>query len=375
MASPAVRKGCIHTCKHVVRRNFGLMSQQYGKVDSALVEHHHFRSLSRDAKLICLHLRVTSRNNAIGCFYYPASHLADDLDIPFEDASKALRELSERAFALYCEKTRWVWIPKYLEHFPVKGKNSGKHALSVLQTIPREFEFSAQLIIVFEQNHDWQGDNEEAKLDAEWGDLRTSFEAPLKGLPSRARSTTTTTTASTTATDSTSTSPTATGSSDAKSRQPVMTKREGKSAKTWDAYSVAYANRYGVDPTRNAKTNSLLCQLVDRLGDIEAPHVAGFYLGHSATLYVRSKHCVDLLVRDAEGLRTEWATNTKVTDTKARQADRTQANGEVWNKLISEADHEPGNLESDRSDGGTDGDRSERTGGEGVRDGSRRVSG
>jgi hypothetical protein len=34
---------------------------------------------------------------------------------------------------------------------------------------------------------------------------------------------------------------------------------------------------------------------------------------------------VDLLLRDCEGLRTEWATRRRVTDTEARQADQHQA--------------------------------------------------
>ena len=48
-------------------------------------------------------------------------------------------------------------------------------------------------------------------------------------------------------------------------------------------------------------------------------------------------HTVGLLLADAEKLRTEWATKTTVTQTQARQADKTQARGNVFNKLIEEA--------------------------------------
>lgn len=172
------------------------MAQQYGKIDSALVVHHHFRQLSERAKLVCLFLRASPHNNAVGCFYYPASHLADDLDTPFEGASEALRELGQRAFAMYCPVTRWVLIPKYLEHFPVKGRNSGKHALDVLDTVPRDFTFAAHLLTVFDSNHDWRGDNEQAALDLRWYEIARSFEGAcegaLEGLLSRARPNTTT---------------------------------------------------------------------------------------------------------------------------------------------------------------------------------------
>lgn len=174
------------------------MAQQYGKIDSALVDHHHFRALSKDAKIICLHARITHRNNAIGCYYYPASHISDDTDIDFEDTKKALQELEARAFLLYCHVTRWVWIPKYLEHFPVKGKNSGKHAFSVLETVPRDFAYSDSLVAVFEENHDWENDKNADEIDEVWKGIRRTFEAPSKGITPRAISTTTTTPTSTT---------------------------------------------------------------------------------------------------------------------------------------------------------------------------------
>lgn len=70
----------------------------------------------------------------------------------------------------------------------------------------------------------------------------------------------------------------------------------------------------------------MIAQLVDRLGRDDAPLVAGFYVQHSNSLYVASGHSIGLLLRDAEKLRTEWATGRKVTQTMARQTDRTASN-------------------------------------------------
>lgn len=103
-------------------------------------------------------------------------------------------------------------------------------------------------------------------------------------------------------------------------------KEESKGVQTWVAYSNAYYSRYGVDPVRNAKTNSMITQLVDRLGEDDAPHVAAFYIHHSNSFYVANGHSVGMLLRDAEKLRTEWATGRKVTQTMARQVDRTASN-------------------------------------------------
>ena len=177
------------------------MSQKYGQCDAALVEHHHFRALSETAKLLCLFLRITPRNNAIGCFYYPVPQIADDLNTPVEGASKGLHELAGRSFAMYCETTRWVWIPKYLEHFPVRGKNSGKHALDVMGKIPAEFSYLSSLVSVFEVNHDFGNNDDGRALEGAWQKIRRGFEGGSKGVEPRARALSATTTATTTTED------------------------------------------------------------------------------------------------------------------------------------------------------------------------------
>lgn len=111
-----------------------------------------------------------------------------------------------------------------------------------------------------------------------------------------------------------------------------------KSAMIWESYRSAYRFRYGVDPVRNRSVNVGLCQVIDKLGSSDAPMVAAFYVTHNSQWYVTKGHPVNLLVVDAEKLRTEWATNTQVTATQARQADGKAARGQVWNKLIEEAE-------------------------------------
>jgi len=95
-----------------------------------------------------------------------------------------------------------------------------------------------------------------------------------------------------------------------------------KSVATWEAYAEGYRRRYGVQPVRNSKTNAQLCQLVDRLGAEEAPQVAAFYLTHNQPRYVSARHPTNLLVQDAEGLRTQWATGVKATTLEAKSAEQ-----------------------------------------------------
>lgn len=114
-------------------------------------------------------------------------------------------------------------------------------------------------------------------------------------------------------------------------------KIEAKTNRCWQAYSVAYLYRYGVEPVRNGKVNGMLARFIERVPIEEAPNIAAFFVQSNRGLYVSAKHAVDLLLRDAEGLRTEWATGQHGTDTKARQADQTSAQGDVWRELIDEA--------------------------------------
>ncbi len=116
--------------------------------------------------------------------------------------------------------------------------------------------------------------------------------------------------------------------------------RKAEPARTnpcWQAYSEAYTQRYGVSPTDNAKVRGMLAKLLERVPVDEAPQIAGFYVRSQRGLYVSSKHCIDLLLRDAEGLRTEWATGHAGTDAEARNADRAAATGNAFGKLIQEA--------------------------------------
>lgn len=120
----------------------------------------------------------------------------------------------------------------------------------------------------------------------------------------------------------------------AKASQSVTSQVNGK--ETWDAYAKSYFERYGAEPTRNAKANSLISQFCKRVPNDEAPHIAAFFVRHQKGVYVSSHHALTLLLRDAEGLRTEWATNRPLTESQARQTDKTAGIGNVFLDLIEE---------------------------------------
>jgi uncharacterized protein YdaU (DUF1376 family) len=114
------------------------------------------------------------------------------------------------------------------------------------------------------------------------------------------------------------------------------------SSPVWDAYAESYTNRYGVLPVRNAKVNSCLKSFMSRVPEEEAPDIASFYVRHPGAYYVSRGHPVELLLRDAEKIRTEWASNRPITQRQAQQSDGQAARGQVWKELIDEAEAKKG---------------------------------
>lgn len=81
---------------------------------------------------------------------------------------------------------------------------------------------------------------------------------------------------------------------------------------TWDAYSEAYRSRYSERPLRNAPVNSMIARFVTLVPGVEAPAIATYYVRSSSPYYVERGHPVELLVRDALKLRTEWKTGRTI---------------------------------------------------------------
>lgn len=105
---------------------------------------------------------------------------------------------------------------------------------------------------------------------------------------------------------------------------------------TWQAYKEAYTARYSVPPIRDAATNAKIKSIVKGLGE-EAPEVAAYFVWHNGARYVAGMHQIGYLHTDYAKLRTEWATNTAMTQAKARQSDNTATNLDAFGPLIAAA--------------------------------------
>ena len=107
---------------------------------------------------------------------------------------------------------------------------------------------------------------------------------------------------------------------------------------TWESYCDSYAGRYGVAPVKNAKVAGMVVSFVKRVPTTEAPDIAAWYVQHPGRFYVERGHVFDHLLKDAEKLRTEWATGRVVTTTAARQSDRRGAMASAVQNLLAECE-------------------------------------
>lgn len=127
--------------------------------------------------------------------------------------------------------------------------------------------------------------------------------------------------------------PTSTSSS-AAARQPRSRPADStKIGSTWEAYARAFCDRYGIPPTANAKVYGQVSKFIDRVGAEEAPAIAAWYVGNNKRVYASGMHCTDLLLRDAEALRAQWATGSLLSEAEARSGDETQGRGNVWDSV------------------------------------------
>jgi hypothetical protein len=306
--------------------------RDYGKVFSAIWESATFRDLSEDGRTLVMYLLTCTHGTLAGVFRLPDGYVCEDVQWGSERVSKGFLELSEKGFATRDPSSKWVWVIKHFEWNSLENPNQCKAAAKIVSKVPDECCWKRDYMRVCghlmgleplaERNpsstvpQPSQNQYQELELyQKQEQEQKLKQEEPTSGGLKFPK-------------------PAATRSARAPKAQADVTPI---GTGTWNAYSTAYADRYGAPPVRNAKVNAQIAQLVQRLGADEAPRVAAFYVLHNSRTYVQATHTVDLLLRDAEGLRTQWAQGRQTTQTEATLADRTQANAGAFGPLIAEA--------------------------------------
>lgn len=105
--------------------------------------------------------------------------------------------------------------------------------------------------------------------------------------------------------------------------------------KTWNAYAAAYRRRYGILPESNRKTRGQVAQFVKLVGAEKAVVLAAYFPTHNGRWFVQCRHEFGLLLKSYQQIATDWATGQQMTETRARQAENTQANLESHNGALA----------------------------------------
>jgi hypothetical protein len=276
-----------------------------------------------EAQVVSMYLISNPHTNMIGFYYLPLTYISNDTGIPIEGCSKALRRLCEEGFCQYDEASEVVWV---VEMARIQIGAALKPDDNRVIGIEREYEAlpNNAYLKQFFQTYGKPYHLKKARA--------------YKG-PSKPITVTVAVAVAASTTAALATTPAAEGHAPAAARQARPRKEitESKTKTTWDAYVEAYSRRYNTVPVRNARTNSQMAQFVDRVGAVEAPSIAAFYVRHNKAFYVSRQHAVGILLADAEGLRTQWMNGTAITETEARQTDRKQNNLGIAEKLIAES--------------------------------------
>lgn len=247
------------------------------------------RKLGPEARVVATYLLSCSAANMIGYYYLPIPTLCHETGLSEKAALKALRSLSEAQFAEYDPASEMVWIPNMARYQIADQLHpNDKQCKGVWRELSR-YRNTKYFKAFYER---YQTTFHLPAIDFS-APLEPPFQPPSKPLRSQ---------------DQDQEQEHEQNQDQELSGQVKALAARPKGEKTWDAYRDGYRKLYGCDPVRNAKVNSQICQLVDRLGAEEAPYVAAFYLTHKKQIYTSNRHPVSLLLRDAEGLRTDFLT-------------------------------------------------------------------
>ena len=303
--------------------------REYSKVSAQFWTGKTGRSLRGDmqTQIVALYLMTSPHSNMIGVFNCPVIYISHETGSPLEGAYEGLKKLIEGGFCTYDEDSETVWIHE-MAKFQIG--DSLKASDNRVKDIHKQYENLPEGPI----KQGFYAKYRDSYHLPESGECDSPFQAPSKPLPSQEQEQEQEQEQYQEQEQEQEGKPSAPPLGDpAENSLPAVIEPKPKTETelqavcraTWAAYSLAYFDRYGTEPVRNAKVSSQVKQFAQRIPRSEAPEVASFYVRHSDAFYIRKGHDFGQLLADAEKVRMEWATNQQITGTKARQNERASA--------------------------------------------------
>jgi hypothetical protein len=103
-----------------------------------------------------------------------------------------------------------------------------------------------------------------------------------------------------------------------KPKRAKAPKEPAKTATIWNVYCQLRLQKHFVEPTHNAKTRSMLLQLIKNYGEETAIKLIEFYLNHPQSFYVIRGHPLELCVKDGDWLLTQMKAGQALKDADIR---------------------------------------------------------
>ena len=82
----------------------------------------------------------------IGAFRLPDAYACEDLGWTPEQLRNGFETLSDAGFTKYCQKTKWIWVVKFLEFNRPENPNQWKAAVKLAAAIPDSVSFKAAAV-------------------------------------------------------------------------------------------------------------------------------------------------------------------------------------------------------------------------------------
>lgn len=288
------------------------------------------RAAGEKAQIVGMYLLTSPHSNMLGLYYQPLLYIAHETGLGIEGALEGLLRCVEAGFCAYDDVSECVWVYEMAKYQIGESlKPNDKRVLGVqyeYEGLPENkhlghfYDKYAEIFCM--------KDRREILLES------SPLEAPSKDHQCQAQE-------QAQAQEHAQAQEQAQEQAHLTAAEPPppekRTRRSADTTEVWLAYAIAYENRHGTAPLRNAKINAQLAQLLERIPKHEAPQVAAYFVRHNERYYVQKMHPIGLLLADAEKLRTEWFNGTQMTAAQAAQIDRTQTNFNAFAPLIAEA--------------------------------------
>lgn len=113
------------------------MSYRHQTVHTRIWHDEKFRELSDDARLLFFYVLTCPHSNLIGLFVLPKPYIAADLGWLPKRLEKPFRELFQKGFIDYDEKTSVIWIRNHLRYNPLDNPNQVKAAIKLIDELPK----------------------------------------------------------------------------------------------------------------------------------------------------------------------------------------------------------------------------------------------